>query len=117
LRTKNIHDPIDLSNIPQIITDISYSISDISNVDISNGNIYNMDCLNGNNLVTDNLSEITLSTIDISIDSEHINQINQNGYAICESIDTINDIVENVNKLAEIEEENKGKIINQPIHI
>ena len=121
-RTKNIHDPIDLSNISQVITDSVSDISNtnifnvyISNVDMSNADISNMDYLNGNNSVTDNLSEITLSTIDISsVDFEiKMPEMDNNLYTIHESIENIVNIVENSNKLAcEFEEDKKKTKLN-----
>jgi len=106
LGLKNVIDPMDLSNvnIPQILTDLSNItlssiITDISNIDISNIDV--TDLLK--ETVLDNVSEI-VSTTSIQVnqsESSVISEIAKSECVLCESIESINTIVENVHKLSE----------------
>jgi hypothetical protein len=106
LGLKNVSDPMDLSNvnIPQILTDLSNItlssiITDISNIDISNIVVTNL----VQETILGNVSEI-VSTTTIQVnqsESTVISEIAKSECVLCESIESINTIVENVNKTSE----------------
>ena len=93
LGLKNVVDPMDLSNIniPQILTDLS-------NIDISNIDVTNL----VKETILENLSEID-STASLQVnhtETRILSEIAKSECVLCESIESINTIVENVDNLS-----------------
>ena len=106
LGLKNVVDPMDMSNvnIPQILTDLSNItlssiITDISNIDISNIDVTNL----VKETILENLSEIdSMASLQVNhTETSVISEIAKSECLLCESIESINTIVENVDKLSE----------------
>lgn len=105
LGLKNVVDPMDMSNIniPQILTDLSNItlssiITDISNIDISNIDVTNL----VKETILENLSEID-STASLQVnhtETRILSEIAKSECVLCESIESINTIVENVDNLS-----------------